>query len=185
MTQWVLSTVLLDANFFTELERFDRHIDKPRREKKSSKIDYLSICSPNYLHDSHMRFALRSGANAICEKPLVLNPWNIDRLFHIERDTGNKVKTILQLKVYPSIVALREKVMAEKRDAKHEVDPTYITSRGQWYLQSWKGDQQKSGGIATNIGVHFYDMLHFIFGALQESVVHYSGPTMIAVYLTL
>ncbi|CAM3877127.1 Gfo/Idh/MocA family oxidoreductase [Castellaniella denitrificans] len=172
-----------DAEFFTEFERFDRHIDKMRRSDKSENIDYVSICSPNYLHDSHMRFALRSGADAICEKPLVLNPWNIDGLQEIERDTGRKVNTILQLRVHPAIVALREQVAAQKRDGKHEVDLTYITSRGHWYLQSWKGDVKKSGGIATNIGVHFFDMLHYIFGALQANVVHANAETYAGGYL--
>jgi UDP-N-acetyl-2-amino-2-deoxyglucuronate dehydrogenase len=179
----IIDSYFPDADFFTEFERFDRHIDKLRRAKHDQKVDYISICSPNYLHDSHMRFALRSGADAICEKPLVLNPWNIDGLQEIENDTGRKVNTILQLRVHPSIIALREKVLAENRDTKHDVDLTYITSRGHWYLQSWKGDEKKSGGIATNIGVHFYDMLHFIFGALQENVVHHSDATMAAGYL--
>ncbi len=179
----IIDSYFPNADFFTEFERFDRHIDKLRRENGGQAVDYVSICSPNYLHDSHMRFALRSGADAICEKPLVLNPWNIDGLLDIEKDTGHKVNTILQLRVHPSIIALREKVQAESRDTKHEVDLTYITSRGHWYLQSWKGDQKKSGGIATNIGVHFYDMLHFIFGKLQENVVHYSDDTMAAGYL--
>lgn len=172
-----------DADFFTEFERFDRHVDKLRRANHSNKIDLISICSPNYLHDSHMRFALRSGADAICEKPLVLNPWNIDALQEIESDTGHKVNTILQLRVHPAIMALREKVRQEKRDNKREVDLTYITSRGHWYLQSWKGDDKKSGGIATNIGVHFFDMLHYIFGDLQANVVHLSSPTKAAGYL--
>ncbi|MGB1203503.1 MAG: Gfo/Idh/MocA family protein, partial [Alloalcanivorax venustensis] len=179
----IIDSYFPDADFFTEFERFDRHIDKLRRSNHEQKVDYISICSPNYLHDSHMRFALRSGADAICEKPLVLNPWNIDGLIDIEKDTGHKVNTILQLRVHPSIVALREKVQSENKDTKHDVDLTYITSRGHWYLQSWKGDQKKSGGIATNIGVHFYDMLHFIFGALQENVVHHSDDTMAAGYL--
>lgn len=172
-----------EADFFTEFERFDRHVDKLRRANHDNKLDYVSICSPNYLHDSHMRFALRSGADAICEKPLVLNPWNIDALQEIERGTGHKVNTILQLRVHPAIVALREKVRAAKRDTKHEVDLSYITSRGHWYLQSWKGDLKKSGGIATNIGVHFFDMLHFIFGDLQNNLVHYSSDTKAAGYL--
>ncbi|MFT0547437.1 Gfo/Idh/MocA family protein [Allopusillimonas ginsengisoli] len=172
-----------NADFFTEFERFDRHVDKMRRANHSKSIHYVSICSPNYLHDSHMRFALRSGADAICEKPLVLNPWNIDALQVLERDTGHKVNTILQLRVHPSIVALREKVQSQPRDTKHEVDLTYITSRGHWYLRSWKGDLKKSGGIATNIGVHFFDMLHFIFGELQENVVHHSSDTKAAGYL--
>lgn len=172
-----------EADFFTEFERFDRHVDKLRRSNDAKKLDYISICSPNYLHDSHMRFALRTGADAICEKPLVLNPWNIDGLQEIERDTGKKVNTILQLRVHPAIVALREKVRAAKSDTKHEVDLSYITSRGHWYLQSWKGDTKKSGGIATNIGVHFFDMLHFIFGDLQENIVHHSEDTKAAGYL--
>jgi UDP-N-acetyl-2-amino-2-deoxyglucuronate dehydrogenase len=172
-----------DADFFTEFERFDRHIDKLHRSASDQRIDYVSICSPNYLHDSHARFALRSGADAICEKPLVLNPWNIDGLQEIEKDTGHEVNTILQLRVHPSIIALREKVANAKGDTKHEVDLTYITSRGRWYLQSWKGDEKKSGGIATNIGVHFFDMLHFVFGDLQQNDVHYSSPTRAAGYL--
>jgi UDP-N-acetyl-2-amino-2-deoxyglucuronate dehydrogenase len=172
-----------NADFFTEFERFDRHVDKLRRAGSEKKIDYVSICSPNYLHDSHMRFALRSGADAICEKPLVLNPWNIDGLLEMERETGKRVNTILQLRVHPAIIALREKVQKEKRSAKHEVDLTYITSRGHWYLQSWKGDVKKSGGIATNIGVHFFDMLHFIFGALQENKVHVVSDTKSGGYL--
>lgn len=172
-----------EADFFTEYERFDRHVDKLRRANHGNRIDYVSICSPNYLHDSHMRFALRSDADAICEKPLVLNPWNIDGLQEIERDTGRKVNTILQLRVHPAIVALRDKVQREAKGTKRDVDLTYITSRGHWYLQSWKGDQKKSGGIATNIGVHFFDMLHFIFGALQDNVVHLASDTKAAGYL--
>ncbi|MDP0498441.1 MAG: Gfo/Idh/MocA family oxidoreductase [Verrucomicrobiota bacterium JB024] len=179
----IIDSYFPDADFFTEFERFDRHIDKLRRQRDEQKVDYVSICSPNYLHDSHMRFALRSGADAICEKPIVLNPWNIDGLLEIEKDTGRRINTILQLRVHPSIVALREKVQAENREHKHEVDLTYITSRGHWYLQSWKGDEKKSGGIATNIGVHFYDMLHFIFGELQDNVVHHSDATCAAGYL--
>jgi UDP-N-acetyl-2-amino-2-deoxyglucuronate dehydrogenase len=172
-----------DADFFTEFERFDRHIDKLHRAKSDKKVDYMAIASPNYLHDSHMRFALRSGTDAICEKPLVLNPWNIDGLQEIERDTGHKVNTILQLRLHPSIIALRDKVQNGPKDRKYEVDLTYITSRGHWYLQSWKGDTKKSGGIATNIGVHFYDMLHFVFGDLQQNVVHHSSDTKAAGYL--
>lgn len=179
----IIDSYFPDADFFTEFERFDRHVDKLCRAKAGGAVDYVSICSPNYLHDSHMRFAMRSGADAICEKPLVLNPWNIDGLLDIEKDTGRKVNTILQLRVHPSIMALREKVRSEKRDTKHEVDLTYITSRGHWYLQSWKGDISKSGGIATNIGVHFFDMLHFIFGGLQQNIVHHNSPTKAAGYL--
>ncbi len=172
-----------EAHFFTEFERFDRHMDKLRRANSGGAIDYMSICSPNYLHDSHMRFGLRSGCDVICEKPLVLNPWNIDGLAAIEKDTGYKVNTILQLRVHPSIIALREKVQAAPADAKFDVDLTYITSRGRWYLQSWKGDVRKSGGIATNIGVHFFDMLHYLFGELQANTVHVSDDTKAAGYL--
>lgn len=171
------------AHFFTEFERFDRHVDKLHRQSAVNRIEYMSICSPNYLHDSHMRFALRSGADAICEKPLVLNPWNIDGLLDIEKDTGRKVNTILQLRVHPAIIALKEKVKSEAKDKKYEVDLTYITSRGKWYLQSWKGDIKKSGGIATNIGVHFFDMLHFVFGELQNNIVHHVSDTKAAGYL--
>lgn len=179
----IIDSYFPEADFFTEFERFDRHIDKLHRAGHARRVHYVAICSPNYLHDSHMRYALRSGADAICEKPLVLNPWNIDGLLEMERATGKKVNTILQLRLHPAIVALREKVRTEKRDTKYEVDLTYITSRGHWYLQSWKGDIKKSGGIATNIGVHFFDMLHFIFGAVQSSVVHYTSDTKVGGFL--
>ena len=177
----VIDSHFPEAEFFTEFERFDRHLDKLRRLGRA--VDFVSIASPNYLHDSHMRFALRSGADAICEKPLVLNPWNIDGLKEIEEDSGRKVNTILQLRLHPSIVALRDEVRAGDPSNKYDVDLTYITSRGNWYLQSWKGNADKSGGIATNIGVHFYDMLHFVFGSLQESIVHLATPTKAAGYL--
>lgn len=179
----VIDSYFPDADFFTEFERFDRHVDKLRRANVGKQIDYVSIASPNYLHDSHMRFALRSGADAICEKPLVLNPWNIEGLKEIERDTGGKINTILQLRLHPAIIELRDKVKAEQRKNKHEVDLTYITSRGHWYLQSWKGDLKKSGGIATNIGVHFFDMLHFIFGDLQHNVIHHNSDTKASGFL--
>ena len=172
-----------EADFFTEFERFDRHVDKMRRSSDSRKIDYVSICSPNYLHDSHMRFALRSSADAICEKPIVLNPWNIDGLMDIERDTGRKVNTILQLRVHPAIQEVRRNVMALPGNTKHDVELTYVTPRGHWYLRSWKGDVRKSGGIATNIGVHFFDMLHFIFGKLQRNDVHQNTETKAGGYL--
>jgi UDP-N-acetyl-2-amino-2-deoxyglucuronate dehydrogenase len=179
----VIDSYFPEAEFFTEFERFDRHLDKLRRSNQNGKVDYVSICSPNYLHDSHIRFALRAGANAICDKPLVLNPWNIDGLLDLEHDTGMRVSTILQLRVHPVIVALRNKVQAQNRSSKYEVDLTYITSRGQWYLQSWKGDIKKSGGIATNIGVHFFDMLHFVFGKLQGNVIHFNSDTKAAGFL--
>ena len=172
-----------EADFFTEFERFDRYVDKMRRSGDARKIDYVSICSPNYLHDSHMRFALRSGADAICEKPIVLNPWNIDGLAEIERDTGRKINTILQLRLHPAILEVRRRTAETPANAKHEVELTYVTSRGHWYLRSWKGDVKKSGGIATNIGVHFFDMLHFVFGRLQANRVHLASDTKAAGYL--
>ena len=179
----VIDSYFPSADFFTEFERLDRHIDKLRRKNGRAAIDYISICSPNYLHDAHMRFALRSGADAICEKPLVLNPWNIDALAEVEADTGKKISTILQLRLHPAIIELRRKIESEQSDKKHEVDLTYITSRGNWYLQSWKGNNAKSGGIATNIGVHFFDMLHFLFGELQENVVHLNELNKASGYL--
>lgn len=178
----ILDSFFPDADFFTEFERFDRHIDKRRRSNPDDHIDFVAICSPNYLHDSHVRFALRSDADAICEKPLVLNPWNIDGLLSLEQDTGRSVNTILQLRLHESIIDLKEKTQSSGGE-KHDVDLTYITSRGHWYLQSWKGDIQKSGGIATNIGVHFYDMLHYVFGAIQDIKVHYSSDTKAAGFL--
>ena len=169
-----------DTRFFVEFERFDRYIDKLRRRGEAT--DFVSICSPNYLHDAHVRFALRSDADAICEKPLALNPWNIDGLAEIEQSTGRKVNTILQLRLHPSIIALKEKIAAGG-DRMHDVDLTYITSRGRWYYVSWKGDEHKSGGIATNIGVHFYDMLAFVFGPLKQNYVHHRAVDCAAGYL--
>jgi UDP-N-acetyl-2-amino-2-deoxyglucuronate dehydrogenase len=159
-----------NADFFTEFERFDRHIDKLRREGRP--IDFVSVCSPNYLHDAHIRFALRNGCDVICEKPVVLNPWNLDALMNIEAETGKKIYTILQLRLHPSIVSLREKVMKGPHDKRYQVSLKYITPRGKWYHHSWKGDESKSGGIATNIGIHFFDMLSWIFGEALENQVH-------------
>jgi UDP-N-acetyl-2-amino-2-deoxyglucuronate dehydrogenase len=166
----ILDSYFPNADFFTEYERFDRHLDKLRRLGKQ--VDYVSICSPNYLHDSHIRFALRNGAHAICEKPLVLNPWNADALMEIEHETGKKVFTILQLRLHPAIIALRNKILEGPKDKIYEVDLTYITSRGNWYYTSWKGEIAKSGGIATNIGIHFFDMLLWIFGPVKSMNVH-------------
>jgi UDP-N-acetyl-2-amino-2-deoxyglucuronate dehydrogenase len=172
-----------NADFFVEFERFDRHIDKLKRG--GTLVDYISICSPNYLHDSHIRFAFRSGADAICEKPLVLNPWNIDALAEIEKETGKKVYNILQLRLHPSIISLAEKIRKSPPDKVFDVDLSYITSRGHWYSISWKGDPQKSGGIATNIGVHFFDMLIWIFGAVKENTVHFCNSSKAAGFLQL
>lgn len=159
-----------NADFFVEFERFDRHIDKIQRS--GEKVDYVSVCSPNYLHDSHIRFGLRQNADVICEKPIVLNPWNIDALEQIEKETGRKVYNVLQLRLHPSIIALKKKIEEGPKDKIYDVDLTYLTSRGNWYYTSWKGDLSKSGGIATNIGVHFYDMLSWVFGPLKGNTVH-------------
>ncbi|HVF80391.1 MAG TPA: Gfo/Idh/MocA family oxidoreductase [Flavisolibacter sp.] len=166
----VMDSYFPDASFFTEFERFDRHLEKAARSGKP--IDYLSICSPNYLHDSHIRFGLRHGATVICEKPLVLNPWNIDGLQGMQSETGKKVFHILQLRFHPHLIALREKVAASHPSKVFDLDLAYITSRGNWYYTSWKGDLPKSGGIATNIGIHFFDMLTWIFGAVKQNIVH-------------
>jgi UDP-N-acetyl-2-amino-2-deoxyglucuronate dehydrogenase len=166
----IMDSYFPKADFFTEFERFDRHISKLKYDNVH--LDYVSICTPNYLHDSNIRFALRQGADAICEKPLVLNPWNIDALSNVEREMGKKVYTILQLRHHPSIIALREKVMNGPSDKVYDIDLTYITSRGNWYYTSWKGDTSKSGGVASNIGVHFYDMLTWVFGDVQTNKVH-------------
>jgi UDP-N-acetyl-2-amino-2-deoxyglucuronate dehydrogenase len=159
------------ADFFVETERFDRHIEKLRFDK-GVKLDYLSICTPNYLHDAHIRMALRRGADAICEKPLVLNPWNLDALQKMEIESGQKVYNILQLRVHRSIIELKNKIDNSPKEKIFDVDLTYLTSRGNWYFTSWKGDFNKSGGIATNIGVHFYDMLSHLFGKVKENTVH-------------
>ena len=168
----IIDSFFPQADFFTEPERFDRHLDKLRRKGENSKIDFVSICSPNYLHDSHMRMALRNDANAICEKPLVLNPWNIDGLEEIEKETGKNIFNILQLRHHPSIVALKKKFDNLPDDKIHDIELTYITSRGKWYFYSWKGDLAKSGGIVTNIGIHFFDMLSWIFGEVKNNTVH-------------
>lgn len=179
----ILDSYFPEADFFTEFERFDRHVDKRRRRGQTEQIDFASICSPNYLHDAHIRFALRSGAHAICEKPLVLNPWNLEALSELEQESGRRVWTILQLRLHPAIVALRDRVQSDLSRRVYDVDLAYVTSRGHWYLQSWKGDETKSGGIATNIGVHFFDMLHFVFGSLKRNVVHQSSSTRAAGFL--
>ena len=176
----VIDSHFPDAHFFTEFERFDRHLDKMSR--RGEKIDYVSICSPNYLHDAHCRFAMRSDADAICEKPLVLNPWNIDGLQEMEQRTGRNVSTILQLRLHPAIKALKEKVAANQKN-EFPIDLTYITSRGRWYHASWKGDEAKSGGVATNIGVHFFDVLSYVFGPPSVNVAHLRDASRAAGYL--
>ncbi|MDG2279846.1 MAG: Gfo/Idh/MocA family oxidoreductase [Flavicella sp.] len=178
----VMDSYFPNADFFVEFERFDRHVEKLKSEK-GIKLDYVSICTPNYLHDAHIRMALRSGADAICEKPLVLNPWNLDALMNIEKETGNRVYTILQLRLHESIIALRDKIKNGPKDKIYDVDLTYLTSRGHWYFTSWKGDVSKSGGIASNIGVHFYDMLSWVFGDVKENIVHLHTHDRAAGYL--
>lgn len=173
-----------EADFFTEPERFDRHLDKQRR-LGDNKIDYVSICSPNYLHDAHIRLALRNQAHAICEKPLVLNPWNVDALQVIEKESDCKIYNILQLRLHPAIIALKQKIDSAPKDKTYDIDLTYITSRGRWYFISWKGQIEKSGGVATNIGIHFFDMLLWIFGGVKENIVHYSSENKAAGLLIL
>ena len=178
----IMDSYFPQAHFFTEFERFDRHIEKLKRA--GTKIDYVSICSPNYLHDSHIRYGLRIGADVICEKPLVLNPWNVDALIELESEYNNKVHTVLQLRHHEAILALKEKVDSSPENHIFNIDLTYVTSRGNWYYSSWKGDEAKSGGIATNIGVHFFDMLQWIFGPMQEFTVSTKTPDTNAGTLT-
>ena len=166
----IIDSYFPEAAFFTEFERFDRHLEKVKRNNKS--VDFISICSPNYLHDAHIRFGLRYGSNVICEKPTVLNPWNVDALQEIEKQTGKKILNILQLRLHENIIALKKQVENSPADKVFDIDLTYITSRGNWYYTSWKGDENKSGGIATNIGVHFFDMLSWIFGDVLENKIH-------------
>lgn len=165
----ILDSYFPEADFFTEFERFDRHLEKKKRQ--GIKTDFVSVCSPNYLHDAHIRFGLRMGASVICEKPVVLNPWNIEPLLELERETGNNIYTILQLRLHPAIMALKQKIDSAPAGKRYAITLKYITSRGHWYHTSWKGDLTKSGGIATNIGVHFFDMLIWIFGAVKENAV--------------
>ncbi len=179
----IIDSYFPQADFFTEFERFDRHLEKIKR--KGTKIDYVSICSPNYLHDSHIRFGLRHGADVICEKPLVLNPWNLEGLKEIEEETGKSIYNILQLRLHPAIIALKTLVENGDLDKIYDIDLSYLTSRGKWYYTSWKGDLSKSGGIATNIGIHFYDMLTWIFGDVLDNVVHIHTHDRAAGYLQL
>jgi len=177
----IMDSYFPGTRFFTEFERFDRHVDRLSREGRP--LDYITVCSPNYLHDAHVRFALRSGADVICEKPLVLNPWNVDGLAAIEKTTNRRINTILQLRLHPTIIALKEEIERGGGGRIHDVDLTYVTSRGRWYYVSWKGDDAKSGGIATNIGVHFFDMLSFVFGPLKRNIVHHRAMDCAAGYL--
>lgn len=181
----VLDSHFDDVRFFVEFERFDRHLEKLRRQGEDKRVHYVSICSPNFLHDAHVRFALRVNADAICEKPLVLNPWNIDALAELEQESGHRVFTILQLRVHPALIALRQKLLAEPPGKKHDVRLTYITTRGLWYLVSWKGQVERSGGLATNIGIHFFDLLVWLFGPVERNEVHLAEPTKTGGFLEL
>jgi UDP-N-acetyl-2-amino-2-deoxyglucuronate dehydrogenase len=180
----VVDSYFPQAAFFTEFERFDRHLEKLRRETPDGAVQYLSICAPNHLHDAHVRLALRVGADAICEKPLVLHPHNLDALAALEREFGRRVYTVLQLRVHPALIALRERLHAE-RDRRHEVRLTYITTRGQWYRHSWKGDPQRSGGVTTNIGIHFFDLLIWLFGGVRRSDVQVAEPERVGGFIEL
>ncbi len=180
----IIDNYFPSSDFFIEPERFDRHLDKLKR-KGEQKIDYVSICSPNYLHDSHIRLALRNDAHAICEKPLVLNPWNLDALKEIEKEFGKRIYNILQLRLHPSIIALKRQIEEGPKDKIYDIDLTYITSRGNWYYMSWKGELSKSGGIATNIGIHFFDMLIWIFGDVKDNIVHINTDSKAAGYIQL
>lgn len=181
----IIDSYFPDAAFFTEVERFDRHLEKIRRENQGDAIDYMTICSPNNLHDAHIRLAMRVGADAICEKPLVLNPWNLDILQELEEEYGQRVWTILQLRVHPALIELKKKIEAEKSEKRHKIRLTYITSRGTWYHYSWKGDYEKSGGIGTNIGIHFFDMLMWLFGPAQTTELYVREPNRMGGYLEL
>jgi UDP-N-acetyl-2-amino-2-deoxyglucuronate dehydrogenase len=181
----VLDKYFRDVQFFTEFERFDRHVEKLRRMGDDYRVHYVSICSPNYLHDAHVRFALRVDADAICEKPLVLNPWNIDALAELEQESGRKINTVLQLRVHPALIEIKNRLEASSSRDKHEVELTYITSRGPWYLVSWKGQMERSGGLATNIGIHFFDLLLWMFGSVEKTEVHHVDIKKAAGYLEL
>jgi UDP-N-acetyl-2-amino-2-deoxyglucuronate dehydrogenase len=181
----VLDRFFPEARFFTEFERFDRHAEKLRRQGGEKRVHYVSIASPNYLHDAHIRFALRVGADALCEKPLVLNPWNADALQELEKETGRRVYNVLQLRLHPAIIALKERIAKEKAAKKYDIELTYVTSRGRWYDVSWKGSVEKSGGIATNIGIHFFDMLLWIFGSLQNQVAHVANDRKMSGFFEL
>lgn len=181
----VLDSFFPETSFFTEIERFDRFLEKLRRKSEEERTHYVSICSPNYLHDAHVRLALRLHAHAICEKPLVTNPWNLDALAELEAESGCCIHTVLQLRLHPSILALKEKLEADRNRKRAEVCLTYITRRGPWYRYSWKGIEDKSGGIGTNIGIHFFDLLIWLFGAVEKSTVHVSTPRKMAGALEL
>jgi UDP-N-acetyl-2-amino-2-deoxyglucuronate dehydrogenase len=181
----ILDRYSFDVRFFTEIERFDRHLEKLRRGPEAERVHYVSICSPNYLHDAHIRLALRVGADAICEKPLVINPWNLDALKELESETGRRVRAVLQLRLHPHLIALRDRMKSEAGSTRHEVLLTYVTARGRWYDTSWKGSEERSGGLVTNIGIHLFDLLLWLFGPLESCEVHAREPRRLAGFLEL
>ncbi len=181
----VLDRYSFDVRYFREFERFDRHLEKLRRGPEADRVHFVSVCSPNYLHDAHVRFALRIGADAVCEKPLVINPWNLDALADLEAETGRRAYTVLQLRVHPQLAALRERLAAERGRPRHDVRLAYVTARGPWYAASWKGDEERSGGVVVNIGIHLFDLLLWLFGAAEDCVVHERGPRRAAGALEL
>lgn len=181
----VLDAFGFDVRFFTEIERFDRYLEKLRRGPEAGRIDYLSVCSPNYLHDAHCRLGLRMKADVICDKPLVINPWNLDALEELEIESGQRIWTILQLRAHEKLMKLREELVREPTSGKHDVTLTYVTSRGPWYDVSWKGQEEKSGGIPTNIGIHFFDMLMWMFGGVEDAKIHLTEPRRMSGYLEL
>jgi UDP-N-acetyl-2-amino-2-deoxyglucuronate dehydrogenase len=181
----VLDRYWFNVRFFTEIERFDRHLEKLHRGPVEDRVDYVSICSPNYLHDAHIRMALRAGSDAICEKPIVINPWNLDALQDVEARTGRRVYTVLQLRLHPDLVALRDRLREESPTAPHQVTLTYVTARGPWYDVSWKGREDRSGGLVTNIGVHFFDLLIWLFGPMRESELHARADKRMAGFVGL
>ena len=181
----VLDRYWFNVRFFTEIERFDRHLEKLRRGPEEERVHYVSICSPNYLHDAHIRLALRVGADAICEKPLVINPWNLDALEELEHETGRRVFTVLQLRLHPDLIALRDRLSQERSAKRHRVDLTYITARGSWYDVSWKGREDRSGGLVTNIGIHFFDLLTWLFGTVHATELHLRQDKRVAGWMAL
>jgi UDP-N-acetyl-2-amino-2-deoxyglucuronate dehydrogenase len=181
----VLDRYSFGVRFFTEIERFDRHLEKLRRGADAERVHYVSICSPNYLHDAHIRLALRVGADVICEKPLVINPWNLDALQELEHETGHRVHTVLQLRLHPSLIALRDRIRAEASSAQRDVCLTYVTARGAWYDVSWKGSDERSGGLITNIGIHFFDLLLWLFGPVVDCQLHLKDPKRMGGYIEL
>ena len=181
----IIDSYFPDAAFFTEFERFDRHLEKLRRSNSGEKVDYISICSPNNLHDAHMRLALRLDAHAICEKPLVMNPWNLDLLQELESESQGNIYTVLQLRLHPSLIVLREKILSRKKNNRYKVRLTYITGRGKWYHYSWKGSEERSGGVATNIGIHFFDMLMWLFGPVQNQEIYHKSKERMGGFIEL